>query len=63
VKREAAGFGEGAKPNLFRGISAPQSVTELICKAVFAALADAGLIIKDVDGSAFFAYGFSVWAR
>ncbi|MDB5968685.1 MAG: thiolase [Hydrocarboniphaga sp.] len=58
AKSEAAIVGVGATPYYYRGTSAPQTVPELIGKAVFAALADAGLTIKDVDGFAFFAYGF-----
>jgi acetyl-CoA acetyltransferase len=58
LKRDAAIVGVGATPYYYRGTSAPQTVTELIGKAVFAALADAGLALKDVDGFAFFAYGF-----
>lgn len=58
MKHEAAIVGVGATPYYYRGTSAPQTITELIGKAVFAALKDAGLTIKDVDGFAFFAYGF-----
>jgi acetyl-CoA acetyltransferase len=58
MKHEAAIVGVGATPYYYRGTSAPQTVPELIGKAVFAALADAGLSLKDVDGFAFFAYGF-----
>src|SRR5262249_13912854 len=42
----------------FRGESAPQTLYELIGKAVLAAVEDAGLTIKDVDGLAFYASGF-----
>jgi acetyl-CoA acetyltransferase len=48
----------GATPYYFRGKSHPQTVYELIGKAIFAALADAGLTLDDVDGFAFFAAGF-----
>jgi acetyl-CoA acetyltransferase len=54
----AAIVGVGATPYYFRGESHPQTVYELIDKAVFAALDDAGLKIEDVDGLAFFAFGF-----
>ncbi|TCM20473.1 acetyl-CoA acetyltransferase [Novosphingobium sp. PhB165] len=54
----AAIVGSGATPYYFRGESAPQTLIELIDKAVLAALADAGLGIEDVDGLAFFAFGF-----
>lgn len=61
MKRErasAAIVGVGATPYYFRGESHPQTLLELIDKAVFAALEDAGLRIDDVDGLAFFAFGF-----
>jgi acetyl-CoA acetyltransferase len=50
--------GIGATPYYFRGESAPQTVYELIGKAALAAVADAGLTIKDVDGLVFYAHGF-----
>lgn len=50
--------GVGATPYYFRGQSAPQTLYELIGKAVLAAVADAGLSIRDVDGLAFYANGF-----
>jgi hypothetical protein len=58
VKPAAAIVGLGATPYYFRGESHPQTVYELIGKAVFAALGDAGSRIEDVDGFAFFAFGF-----
>lgn len=58
MKQEAAIVGVGATPYYFRGESAPQTLYELIGKAVLAAVADAGLTIKDVDGPAFYASGF-----
>lgn len=57
-KAAAAIVGSGATPYYFRGESRPQTVNELIGKAVYAALDDAGLTIDDVDGLAFFAFGF-----
>ena len=54
----AAITGSGATPYYFRGESAPQTLLELIDKAVLAAIADAGLKVEDVDGLAFFAFGF-----
>jgi acetyl-CoA acetyltransferase len=56
--REAAIAGVGATPYYFRGQSAPQTLYELIGKAALAAVADAGLTIRDVDGLAFYASGF-----
>jgi acetyl-CoA acetyltransferase len=58
MKKTAAIAGVGATPYYFRGESAPQTLYELIGKAILAALADAGLKITDVDGLAFYASGF-----
>jgi acetyl-CoA acetyltransferase len=58
MKREAAIAGVGSTPYYFRGTSHPQTVYELIDKAILAGLADAGLGVKDVDGMAFFAHGY-----
>jgi acetyl-CoA acetyltransferase len=59
MKRASAAIvGSGATPMYFRGESAPQTLLELIDKAVLAAVADAGLTIDEVDGLAFFASGF-----
>jgi acetyl-CoA acetyltransferase len=58
MKPQAAIVGVGATPYYFRGTSQPQTVYELIGKAVLAAVADAGLTVRDVDGLAFFAFGF-----
>ena len=57
-KATAAIVGSGSTPYYFRGESAPQTMIELICKAVKAAVADAGLTLDDVDGLASFAFGF-----
>jgi acetyl-CoA acetyltransferase len=54
----AAIAGVGATPYYRRGASAPQTIHELIGKAVIAAVADAGLRMEDVDGFAFYAGGF-----
>ena len=58
MKKEAAIVGVGATPYYFRGESAPQTLYELIGKAILAAVSDAGLTIADVDGLAFYASGF-----
>lgn len=50
--------GVGATPYYKRGTSKPQTLDELVGKAVLAAVADAGLSITDVDGFAYFAGGF-----
>jgi acetyl-CoA acetyltransferase len=58
MKAQAAIVGVGATPYYFRGESAPQTLYELIGKAVLAAVQDAGLKITDVDGLAFYSSGF-----
>src|SRR5690348_14090743 len=58
MRQEAAIAGVGATPYYFRGQSAPQTIYELIGKALLAAVRDAGLTIHDVDGLAFYAHGF-----
>jgi acetyl-CoA acetyltransferase len=58
VRAETAIVGVGATPYYFRGQSAPQTLYELIGKAVLAAVADAGLKVGDIDGLAFYASGF-----
>lgn len=58
MKRETAIVGVGATPYYFRGESAPRTLYELIGQAVIAAVADAGLEMRDVDGLAFYASGF-----
>lgn len=58
AKTSAAIVGVGATPYYYRGESAPQTLYELIGKAVLGAVGDAGLKITDVDGLAFFANGF-----
>jgi acetyl-CoA acetyltransferase len=58
VKQPAAIVGVGATPYYFRGESAPQTLYELIGRAILGAVQDAGLKITDVDGLAFYAGGF-----
>ncbi len=58
TKAAAAIVGSGATPYYFRGTSLPQTVYELIGKAMLSAVDDAGLGIDDVDGMTFFAHGF-----
>lgn len=58
MKNTAAIVGVGATPYYYRGESAPQTLYELIGKAILNAVGDAGLTIFDVDGLAFFANGF-----
>lgn len=54
----AAIAGYGATPYYFRGESEPQTLYELVCKAILAAVDDAGLAIGDVDGIACYSTGF-----
>lgn len=54
----AAIVGLGSTPYYFRGESAPQTLYELLGKAFFAAVAEAGLKPEEVDGLAFFGFGF-----
>ena len=58
MTRDAAIVGVGATPYYFRGESAPQTLYELLGKAILAAVEDAGVKITDVDGLAFFASGY-----
>lgn len=58
MKDQPAIVGIGSTPYYFRGTSAPQTLYELIGKAVLAAVADADLQITDIDGLAFYASGF-----
>src|SRR6266702_914770 len=57
MRPQTAIVGVGATPYYFRGESAPQTLYELIGKAILAAVGDAGLAITDVDGLAFYASG------
>jgi acetyl-CoA acetyltransferase len=56
--RATAVVGVGNTQYYRRGQSVPQTMTELLCKAVLAAVEDAGLSIDDVDGLAYYAGGF-----
>lgn len=58
MRRKTAIVGVGATPYYKRGQSAPQTLHELVGKAVLEALEDAGLKAHDVDGFAYFAGGF-----
>ena len=57
IKDKTAIVGIGATPYTKRGQSAPQTMEEIISKAVLQAVDDAGLKITDVDGFAYFAGG------
>jgi acetyl-CoA acetyltransferase len=58
IRNKTAIVGVGATPYYKRGQSAPQTLDELVCKSILAALDDAGLGVSDVDGFAYFAGGF-----
>jgi acetyl-CoA acetyltransferase len=49
--------GVGATPYYKRGESWPQSVNELAGKAVLAAVEDAGISVRDIDGFAYYSTG------
>lgn len=51
---QAAIAGFGATPYYRRGESWPQTITEMAGTAILAALEDAGLSVKDVDGFAYY---------
>lgn len=50
--------GVGSTPYYFRGESAPQTIYELIGKAVISAANDAGIAVTDIDGMVFYAHGY-----
>src|ERR1700683_240466 len=54
LKDKTAVVGIGATPYYRRGESLPQTELELACKAILAALEDAGLTINDLDGFAIY---------
>ncbi len=62
IRDRTAIVGLGATPYYKRGRSAPQTLDELVGKAIIAAAADAGLEVTDIDGFAYFAGGFDTGA-
>src|ERR1700735_4928921 len=50
LRDKTAVVGIGATPYYKRGESLPQTELELACKAILAALDDAGLTVQDLDG-------------
>lgn len=58
IARKTAIVGVGSTPYYKRGRSAPQTLPELVGKAVIAAVADTGLAMKDVDGITSYSGGF-----
>lgn len=58
IARKTAIVGIGATPFYRRGRSAPQTMPELVGKAIISACEDAGIGVRDVDGFAYFSGGF-----
>lgn len=58
IRNKAAIVGLGATPYYKRGTSAPQTMHELLGKAILAAVDDAGLSISEIDGFAYYGGGF-----
>jgi acetyl-CoA acetyltransferase len=58
MRDKTAIVGLGATPYYKRGRSAPQTIEELVGKAIIGAADDAGLTVSDIDGFAYFAGGF-----
>src|ERR1700744_1483409 len=54
LKDKTAIVGVGATPYYKRGQSVPETELSMACTAILAALADAGLTIKDLDGFAIY---------
>jgi acetyl-CoA acetyltransferase len=55
IKDETAVVGVGATPYYKRGQSLPETQLSMACTAILAALDDAGLTVKDLDGFAIYA--------
>jgi acetyl-CoA acetyltransferase len=58
IRNRTSIAGVGATPYTKRGQSLPQTLNELVCKAIIAAVEDAGLSVRDIDGFAFYSEGF-----
>ncbi len=58
IKDRAAIVGLGATPYYKRGTSLPQTLEEMVGKAIIMAADDAGIDVPDIDGFAYFAGGF-----
>ena len=58
ISDKTAIVGVGATPYYRRGESHPQTMNELGCKAIIAAVQDAGLSVKDINGFAYYSGGF-----
>ncbi len=60
IKNSAAVVGVGSTPYYRRGESWPQTTLELACKAILAAVEDAGLRVDDIDGFALYSMPLDV---
>lgn len=58
LSRRTAIVGVGSTPYYKRGRSAPQTLHELVGKAILSAVEDAGLKVSDIDGFASYSGGF-----
>lgn len=58
MRGKTAIAGLGSTPYYKRGQSSPQTLNELVSKAIIGAVDDAGLNVEDIDGFAYFAGGF-----
>jgi hypothetical protein len=58
LKDKTANVGVGGTPYYRRGRSYPQTIVELACTPILAALDDAGLTADDLDGFAYYSGGF-----
>jgi acetyl-CoA acetyltransferase len=58
IARKTAITGVGATPFYKRGKSSPQTMPELVGKAIIAAVGDAGFSVRDIDGFAYYSGGF-----
>jgi acetyl-CoA acetyltransferase len=58
IANKAAIAGLGFTNYYKRGRSLPQTLDELVCKAILAAVTDAGLKVSDIDGFAYYSEGF-----
>jgi acetyl-CoA acetyltransferase len=56
IKDQAAVVGVGATPYFKRGQSWPETETSMMCTAILAALDDAGLTVRDLDGFAIYSF-------
>jgi acetyl-CoA acetyltransferase len=56
IKDQAAVVGVGATPYWKRGQSHPETETSMMCTAILAALDDAGLTVRDLDGFAIYSF-------